>query len=231
MTTIPEVLGALEGVRDPELDQNLVELGFVTDVAVDGADVAVRLRLPTFYCAPNFAFLMVGDARRVVEALPGVDVARIALEDHFTSEEINAAVGREAGFAEAFPGEATAELDDLRTLFQRKALTAREGRLGETLLGAGHTAADLAAMRLSELPPGPDAERCTQLRTELGLDSDPAAPAFVTGDGTVVAAADMARFLRFARLVARSLEGNAHLCRGLLKTRYGLTDQQEGVAA
>jgi metal-sulfur cluster biosynthetic enzyme len=231
MTTLPEVLGALEGVRDPELDQNLVELGFVTDVAVDGADVAVRLRLPTFYCAPNFAFLMVADARRVVEALPGVEVARIALEDHFTSEEINAAVGREAGFAAAFPGEATAELDDLRTLFQRKALTAREGRLGETLLGAGHTAADLAAMRLSELPPGPDTERCTQLRTELGLDSEPAAPAFVTGDGTVLAAADMARFLRFARLVARSLEGNAHLCRGLLKTRYGLTDQNEGVAA
>jgi hypothetical protein len=108
---------------------------------------------------------------------------------------------------------------------------AREGRLGETLLGAGHTPADLAAMRLSELPPGPDAERCTQLRTELGLDSDPAGPAFVTGDGSVLAAADMARFLRFARLVARSLEGNAHLCRGLLKTRYGLTDQHEGVAA
>jgi metal-sulfur cluster biosynthetic enzyme len=84
MTTVPEVLGALEGVRDPELDQNLVELGFVTDVAVDGAHVAVRLRLPTFYCAPNFAFLMVADARRVVEALPGVEVARIALEDHFT---------------------------------------------------------------------------------------------------------------------------------------------------
>jgi hypothetical protein len=53
----------------------------------------------------------------------------------------------------------------------------------------------------------------------------------VTGDGTALAAADMTRFLRFARLVARSLEGNAHLCRGLLKTRYGLTDQKEGVAA
>ena len=47
MTTVPEVLDALAGVRDPELDQDLVELGFVTDVAVDGADVAVRLRLPT----------------------------------------------------------------------------------------------------------------------------------------------------------------------------------------
>jgi metal-sulfur cluster biosynthetic enzyme len=230
MTTVAEVLGALTGVRDPELDQDLVELGFVTDVAVDGADVAVRLRLPTFYCAPNFAFLMVADARRVVEALPGVGVARIALEDHFTADEINGAVGREAGFTDAFPGEASAELGDLRVLFQRKALTAREGRLGEALLAAGSTEADLAAMRLSELPPGPDAERCAQLRAELGIDSDPAGAAFVTGDGTVLGAKDMRRFLRFARLVARSLEGNAHLCRGLLKTRYDLPDQEEVAA-
>jgi metal-sulfur cluster biosynthetic enzyme len=227
MTTVAEVLGALKGVRDPELDQDLVELGFVTDVAVEEGDVAVRLRLPTFYCAPNFAFLMVADARRVVESLPGVDVARIALEDHFTADEINEAVGREAGFAEAFAGEATGELGDLRVLFQRKALTARQGRLGEALLAAGRTEGELAVMRLSELPPGPDAERCTQLRGELGLESAPESPAFVTGDGTALAAADMPRFLRFARLVARSLEGNAHLCRGLLKTRYDLPDQEE----
>jgi metal-sulfur cluster biosynthetic enzyme len=230
MTTVADVLGALGGVRDPELDQNLVELGFVTEVAVDGADVAVRLRLPTFYCAPNFAFLMVGDARRVVEALPGVDVARIALEDHFSADEINQAVGREDGFTEAFPGQATAELDDLRILFQRKALTARQGRLGEELLAAGRTVAELAVMRLSELPPGPDAERCVQLRAELGLGSDPEGPAFVTGDGTTPGLAEMPRFLRFARLVARSLEGNTHLCRGLLKTRYDLPDQEEVAA-
>jgi metal-sulfur cluster biosynthetic enzyme len=226
MTDVADVLGALEGVRDPELDQNLVELGFVTDVAVDGADVAVRLRLPTFYCAPNFAFLMVADARRAVEALPGVGVARIALEDHFTAEEINAAVGRDAAFTEAFPGKAVAELDELRALFRRKALTAREGRICEALLAAGRTEADLATMHLDELPPGPDAERFVQLRTELGLGADPDAPAFVTGDGTVLTAQEIPRFMRFARLVARSLEGNGHLCRGLLKTRYGLTDEE-----
>jgi metal-sulfur cluster biosynthetic enzyme len=226
MTTVPEVLDALAGVRDPELDQDLVELGFVTDVEVDGATVAVRLRLPTFYCAPNFAFLMVADARRVVEALPGVDVARIALDDHFTAEEINDAVDRDAGFAAAFPGQAVAELDDLRVLFQRKALTAREGRLAEDLLAAGRSEGELASMHLADLPAGPDAERCVTLRSQLGIDAGPAAPAFVTGDGTVLTATDLPRFLRFARLVSRSLEGNAHFCRGMLKTRYGLTDEE-----
>jgi len=226
MTTVPLVLDALAGVRDPELDQDLVELGFVTDVAVDGDAVAVRLRLPTFYCSPNFSFLMVSDARRAVEALDGVEVARITLEDHFTADEINDAVGRGAGFVDAFPGEATAELDDVRALFQKKALTAREGRLGDELLAAGCTEAELAAMHLGELPAGPDAERCVQLRAELGLGADPDAPAFVTPDGTVLRAEDLPRFLRYARLVSRSLEGNGHLCRGLLRTRYGLTDEE-----
>jgi metal-sulfur cluster biosynthetic enzyme len=230
MTTVSDVLGALAGVRDPELDQNLVELGFVTDVAVDGGDVAVRLRLPTFYCAPNFAFLMVADSRRVIEALDGVDVARIALEDHFTADEINEAVGNDAGFVDAFPGQATAELDDLRILFQRKALTARQGRLCDGLLADGRSEADLVALRLSELPAGVDADRCRELRGELGVDARPDAPAFVTGDGTPVTTADFGRFLRFARLVARSLEGNAHFCRGLLKTRYDLPDQEEVAA-
>jgi metal-sulfur cluster biosynthetic enzyme len=230
MTTVADVLGALEGVRDPELDQTLVELGFVTDVAIDGADVAVRLRLPTFYCAPNFAFLMVADARRVVEALDGVAVARIALEDHFTAEEINDAVGREAGFTEAFPGEATAELGDLRILFQRKALTARQGRLCDRLLADGCSEIDLVALPLSELPPGADADRCRELRGELGFNARPDAPAFVAGDGTPLTIADIPRFLRFARLVGRSLEGNAHLCRGLLKTRYDLPEQEEVAA-
>jgi metal-sulfur cluster biosynthetic enzyme len=230
MTTVAEVLDALDGVRDPELDQTLVELGFVTDVAVDGAAVAVRLRLPTYFCAPNFAYLMVADARRVVETLDGVEVAQISLEDHFTAEEINDAVGRDAGFTEAFPGEAEAELDDLRALFQRKALTARQGRLCDELLAAGRDDEDLVAMRMDELPTGADADRCRQLRRELGLGADPASPAFVTGDGTPLTVSELPRFLRFAHLVTRSLEGNAGLCRGLLETRYDLTDPDEVAA-
>jgi metal-sulfur cluster biosynthetic enzyme len=230
MTSVSAVLDALAGVRDPELDQGLVELGFVTSVEVDGDMAKVRLRLPTYFCAPNFSYLMVADARRAVEALPGVAVARIALEDHFTADEINDAVGRDAGFDEAFPGEAERELDELRTLFRRKALTARQGRLCDELRAAGRTPEELVAMRLAELPPGPDAARCLQLRAELGLPAEPDAPAFVTGGGTAVGVADLPRFLRFARLVARSLEGNAGLCRGLLRTRYDLTDNEEVAA-
>jgi len=214
MIAVADVLRALEGVRDPELDQSLVELGFVAAIEVDGKAVVVRLRLPTYFCAPNFAFLMVADARAAVESLPGVERARIELKDHFTAEEINAAVSRDASFVDAFPDHASAELDELRILFQRKALMARQGRVCE-----GLPAGAIAVMRLGELE-GADADRCRQLRHELGIDASPDAPAFVTGEGEPITAADVPRFVRLARLISTSLEGNAGLCRGLLKTRY-----------
>jgi metal-sulfur cluster biosynthetic enzyme len=218
MTEVADVLGALEAVRDPELDESLVELGFVAAVEVEGEAAFVRLRLPTYFCAPNFAFLMVADARAAVEGLPGVARARIELEDHFTADEINAAVSRDAGFVDAFPEHASGELDELRTLFRRKALMARQGRICENL-----PAAAIAAMRLGELE-GADADRCRELRHELGIDAGPDAPAFVTAGGEPVTAAGVPRFLRLARLISTSLEGNAGLCRGLLKTRYDLEE-------
>src|SRR5205823_1020916 len=94
----------------------------------------------------------------------------IALEDHFTAEEINAAVGRDAGFTEAFPGEAQAELHDLRALFQHKALIARQGRLCDELLAAGRGEEDLVTLRLHELPAGADAARLHAYHEPLKLD-------------------------------------------------------------
>ena len=130
MTDRAHVLDALGTVFDPELDEPITSLRFVTscDVTADG-DVDVRLRLPTPQCAPNFAFLMAADARDAVRRLPEVREVTVVLEDHYTGDEINAAVGRGEGFAGAFPGETEGELDALRELFHRKALVARQSRL------------------------------------------------------------------------------------------------------
>ena len=69
------VLDALSAVRDPELDEPLPALGFVASVRVHGPRAQVRLRLPTYFCAPNFAYLMVADARAAGLAVPGVEEA------------------------------------------------------------------------------------------------------------------------------------------------------------
>jgi metal-sulfur cluster biosynthetic enzyme len=208
VTLRAQVFEALGTVYDPELDEPITTLGFVGSCVV-GADgeVQVRLRLPTPQCAPNFAFLMAADARAAVRAVPGVSDVTIELEDHYTGKEINGAVNHGEGFSEAFPGETRGELEALRELFQRKALLARQSRL-----------LSVPASTLGELT-GPDAQRCRALRRALGIDASDSAPAFVTGDGTPVAASN-ARFRRMSSLTAVSLETNGGICRDLLRNRY-----------
>jgi metal-sulfur cluster biosynthetic enzyme len=215
--TKDDVLAALGTVYDPELDEPITALRFVASCEVaDNGAVDVRLRLPTPQCAPNFAFLMATDARDAVRAIPGARQVSVVLEDHYTGTEINTAVAGDGSFGDAFPGEVEGELDALRTLFRRKALVARQGRLLEDV-------ADPASARLGELT-GPDAERCRELRAELGIDASDGAPAFVRGDGTPVPAAELARFARMASLTAISLEANGGVCRSLLQVRYGIEE-------
>jgi metal-sulfur cluster biosynthetic enzyme len=216
------VLAALGSVRDPELDEGLTELGFVTAVEVEGGAVRARLRLPTYFCAPNFAYLMVADADSALRSVPGVERVEVELEDHFTSEEINQGVAQRRGFQESFDGLADDELEELRTQFRRKALVARQQRLVKALLDAGTTRERLSRMRLGELAPSPELDAYLQRRAELGLDVAPEAPLLVDTDGNPIPADLLERHLHFARLTRVSIEGNAGFCRGMLATRYGL---------
>lgn len=222
MTTRARVLEALSAVHDPELDEPITSLRFVTscEVTPDG-DVEIVLRLPTPQCAPNFAYLMAADARNVVRRLPEVRRVAVRLKDHYTGDEINAAIARGEGFTEAFPGETEDDhLDALRELFQRKALVARQARLCEALLADGATPEQVTARRVAELPDVPDARRCLELRRQLGLPHDHDSPAFVLPGGEPVAAPELERWLRTARLVRTSLDVNGGICRSLLKIRY-----------
>jgi metal-sulfur cluster biosynthetic enzyme len=222
------VLEALGTVYDPELDEPITSLGFVGSCVVTAeGDVAVRLRLPTPQCAPNFAFLMAADARAAVRRLPEVRDVTVVLEDHYTGAEINAAIGRGDEFDSAFPGETAGSLDALRELFQRKALLARQARVCQAMLDGGATAETVVERRVADMPDIPDAVRVAELRAALGLPCDADAPALIAGDGASLTAADLPTWLRRARLVSLSLEANGGMCRDLLRTRYGNTDQEE----
>jgi metal-sulfur cluster biosynthetic enzyme len=231
VTIRSRVLDALGTVYDPELDEPITSLRFVTscEISADG-DVDVRLRLPTPQCAPNFAYLMAADARNAVLRLPEVRGVTVLLEDHYTGDEINAAVGRGEAFAQAFPGETEGELDALRELFRRKALVVRQSRMCEALLAGGATPEEVTARRVADLPDDPDARRCIELREQLGISSQADTPAFVRPDGEPVAAADLRLWLRKARLMRTSLEVNGGICRSLLRIRYDLADAKEVAA-
>ena len=101
-----EVLARLATVTDPELDEPVTALGFVEQVSV-GADgsVAIDFRLPTFWCAANFAYMMAEDMRDAVAALPWVTSVTPRLRDHMCADEVNRGVAEGLPFGAAF-GEA-----------------------------------------------------------------------------------------------------------------------------
>jgi metal-sulfur cluster biosynthetic enzyme len=226
------VLAALDVVRDPELDEPITSLGFVTacGVSADG-DAQVRLRLPTYFCAPNFAFLMVADAYDAVSALPGVRRTEVVLEDHFASDAINGGVAAQAGFAQSFDGEAVGELHGLRADFLRKAIMAGTDQLCRPLLDAGTDPAGLLELTLGQLPPSRPLQRLRQRRAELGLPAgDDAALVIDPVTGAPVGGDAMPLHLRRARTTRISLEANGSICRGMLRHRYndaGLGEEEQ----
>jgi metal-sulfur cluster biosynthetic enzyme len=223
------LLAALETVRDPELDEPITSLGFVSSctVSADG-DATVRLRLPTYFCAPNFAFLMVADAYDAVCALPGVRRTSVVLEDHFASDAINGGVAARAGFVRSFDGEAVEELDQLRADFLRKAVMAGTDQVCRPLLAAGTDPAALLAMTLGELPPSRSLTRLRERRGALGLPAGDDAPLLVDPvTGAAVSPSAVPMHLRKAQVTRVGIEANAGICRGMLRHRYDTPGQGE----
>jgi metal-sulfur cluster biosynthetic enzyme len=216
------VYTALATVRDPELDEPITTLGFVSSCTVSPEGQAqVRLRLPTYFCAPNFAFLMVADAYDAVAAVPGVAAVEVLLDDHFASDAINAGVAARAGFAASFDGEATDELDELRATFLRKAVLAGTDQVCRPLVAAGRTPAELATLTLGAVPASPELTRLRQRRTDLGLAADDAAPLLIDPQtGAPVAPEAVPLHLRRARLTRTGIDANTSICSGMLKARY-----------
>ena len=222
--TPARVTAALDTVRDPELDEPVTSLGFVASIELSGGgSVEVHLRLPTYFCAPNFAFLMVADAYDAVSAVEGVRTATVILDDHFASDTINAGVAARAGFVGSFGDEAVDELDVLRRNFVRKAVLAGTHRVSRELYAAGWTQGDLAGARLGDLPPSAELDTLRVRRGEIGLPADDAAILLVDVEtGAPVGAEDVRLHLGRARLTGVNIEANGSICRGMLASRYGV---------
>jgi metal-sulfur cluster biosynthetic enzyme len=71
MATREEVIEALHGVEDPELGMDIVDLGLLYDVEVEGANVKVSYTLTSMGCPAGQ--MIQEDIDRVVGELPGVE--------------------------------------------------------------------------------------------------------------------------------------------------------------
>ena len=213
---------ALDAVLDPELDEPITDLGFVRSLEVVDTDVRVHLRLPTSFCSPNFAYLMASDAKDVLTALPWTDRVVVELDDHHDSAIINRGLAADAGYRGTFLHEAEHDLEELRATFRRKAHTAAMERCLTALLRAEpeRPLEQLGLVVLADLPAAPHTEALLRRRAGLGLPTAPDALVMVDHEGRGYTPDAVPMALRRARSTRISIDGNAHFCRGLLRTRY-----------
>ncbi len=89
MVTEKDVNKALRGVKDPELDLDLVVLGLVYDIEVSEGDVHVVITLTSPMCP--VAGQIVEDAKNAVLSVEGVDSAEVELtwDPPWTPERIS----------------------------------------------------------------------------------------------------------------------------------------------
>ncbi|MDQ2803735.1 MAG: iron-sulfur cluster assembly protein [Pseudomonadota bacterium] len=222
-----EVIARLDRVTDPELDEPVTGLGFVTAVEVDAARVHIRFRLPTYWCAANFAFLMADDMRREVAALPWVESVGVELGEHMYAETLNHGMQEGRSFDDTFGAEASSGgLDAIRRTFARKSFQRRQEHVLQHLLAAGHTAEALVPLTVRQLR-ALEADAATGAAIARYLDRrevpggfDDEDLAFVDVDGRAIRAAALGTYLRGLRNVAVNMEFNGALCRGLLAARF-----------
>jgi metal-sulfur cluster biosynthetic enzyme len=219
---------------DPELDEPITDMGFVEAVSMNSAsEVTVQFRLPTYWCSPNFAFLMAEGIKREVESLPWIQRANVWLQDHMVAEEMNAAVNAGGTFADAFSelrgGE---DLSALREQFDRKAFQRRQEVVIKALLAADQPVTDVLSATLGELQQVvfDDADAARQRLRYLdllqikGLAVLPGDMAIVTYEGTAITPQEFPKYMDLLRSVRINMEFSGSLCRGLKRSRYKQVD-------
>ena len=227
---LAQVWAQLDLVMDPELDEPVTDMGFVEGVTADAeGGVDVTFRLPTFWCSPNFAFLMAQGIKREVELLPWVTQARVHLQDHMSGTEMSAVVNAGGVFSDVFNELTTDEdLSALREKFDVKAYQRRQEVVIKALVAQGFATAALVGMRLSQLQritlTDPEAARQKHRYLTLLLAKriavDPADLALPTYQGDALTVDGFAGYMALLRSVRINMEFSGSLCRGLKRSRY-----------
>lgn len=218
-----EVMARLDRVLDPELDESVLSLGFVERVDGDeSGHVSVALRLPTYWCAANFSYLMASDVRNELLALEGVNSVTVTLGDHFAGPEVERGAGPGMTFGETFPEGGPDTLEETRRIFLVKGFFSRQERLLQALKRTDLAFDRIASLTVGDIPAPIDertVSRYLERRSELGLDCSVTAPLIVDVKGTPVPADQLEAYYIRARTTRLAMEASGSLCSAMLESR------------
>ncbi len=225
-----DIWDRLDAVTDPELDESITDMGFVERVEIsDDRRVKVEFRLPTYWCSPNFAFMMAFGIRHEVLSLPWVVGAEVQLNDHCFGDRVNQGVNSGRAYADVFAEYCDgADLSEVVDTFRAKAFDRRQETVLLGLQAMGRTPEEISAMTLDQLTrirfdgeeEARQKPRYLELLLDQGLASQPGDPAFPTWTGRPIPAAQLKDHLARLRGTRINMEFNSALCRGLARTRY-----------
>ncbi|BAA81254.2 hypothetical protein APE_2242.1 [Aeropyrum pernix K1] len=237
MVSKSDIVRALEAVRDPELDIPITELGLIDSITTGSGEVVeVTIRMPTYWCSPNFTYMIVEDARKALEKLVGPARVKVFLKDHHDGERITKCVNSGLRFEECYPEEAGEGLEGLRARMREKAFLARLHGLIRILLRKGLTLGELERLRLEDLEVSQgsvtirgakritlesmEADRIVEyigMLREAGVTRGPLLRRNLRGEP--LGKEKMELLFSRARLTASTLSFNAELCKLLMNTR------------
>jgi ATP-binding protein involved in chromosome partitioning len=156
------VLDALKVVRDPDLNRDIVSLGFIKELSIDGGHVAFTIELTTPACPVKDQ--MRDQARAAVLQVPGVTSVDVAL-----SARVREAVGGEGG---------RQPLEGVRNII---AVGAGKGGVGKTTLSVNLAIAlAKSGSRVGMIDGdiyGPNVPIMLGLKTQLATDGQKIIPA------------------------------------------------------
>jgi len=133
VVTKEQVLDALKSVIDPELHQNIVDLGMVRDVAVEGSNVKVVIALTVPNCPLQDQ--IAGDAAKAVEALDAdlkINIVLTAMTDE-EKAALRQKLGLGATKQQAAPNFPSAHLNQVKTVI---AVMSGKGGVGKSTVAA-----------------------------------------------------------------------------------------------
>ncbi len=235
------VLRALSTVTDPELDEPITDLGFVKELTVsDDGQVSLDLVTSTFWCSPNFVYMMLEEARDVVSKLAGIHEVRVHLDGHHDSDRINEAINSGKSFSDCYGAEANGNLAELNRMIRTRALRSRLHSMATTLSKHGFSPEQLLDLSQKDVTSDGDSVVVTSAGVTVSIsDSEDVrrvsrylrfrerikprdGPLVVWDlDGNPPKRDGFGSALKEARLAGANFSLNAELCRALLEARIG----------